>query len=240
MYDKSTIVVLADHGLVRVEKPMFLLKTNQGKLITQKLPFSYADLNHLFAQLLTDPNAKPKPSEKDRIFYYYSWDGKISNAYLPKLEKRVFALNAKNEHRKLSKFAKWDLSNLEAKNFSSDKAGRWSLKKDNSITIPLMETHQNQDIVITLNTMACITSKFTSQEITFYVNGVELKQEIYNHPKTVHKKVTLSVPKQHNQRKDLVLRCVVKKPISPKEIGASDDVRTLGIYLTEIDIKSAK
>ena len=98
IYDRSTIIVMADHGAINYrENPMFLIKNvdekHGFKISNQRMSYSYLEdvwvslfngepIDEAFVEKCAD---KAEP----RKFYYYNWDDSWERAYMPAMKEMV-------------------------------------------------------------------------------------------------------------------------------------------------------
>ena len=237
LYDKSAVVILADHGFDNGAKPLFLLKNNSEKsLAISRQPFGYDDLNHFFAQLLVNPRAPLIESRGVRSFLYYNWDDSWSSAHLPKMYEKRYSTAGKMILPGLDSYSGASFDELEASGFSRGTKGRWTTQRMNTLTIPLMEKFQNKNIVFTFDTSAFILPENPEQKVIFYVNDVKIKTEVYNYPARRRKNISLVIPNNVNSRDTLDLAIEVEKPVSPAEMKKSKDTRKLGLWITKLQL----
>lgn len=102
IYDKSTIIIMADHGdgSLMGQNPLFMVKDRdyKGKLKLSNLPVSYEDLPLIFSNALTNPAVNQYisssiPMDRQRQFCYYDWftDGSWDKDNLPPITKYVMS-----------------------------------------------------------------------------------------------------------------------------------------------------
>lgn len=93
LYENSTIIVMADHGHYDYsQNPLFMLKNageTEGFVISdEKMSFAY--LSDILVSLLDGENVTEeyirRYKDRERRFFYYTWDDSWGRAYLPRMQ----------------------------------------------------------------------------------------------------------------------------------------------------------
>lgn len=107
VYDKSTIIILADHGDPNswAQNPLFMVKDydSSGKLEISDVPISYEDMPAIFNSAINDVSVNDflstaRSADRTRKFCYYDWfaDGSWDKDNLPPITKYIISGKAKD------------------------------------------------------------------------------------------------------------------------------------------------
>ena len=245
VYEKSSVIITADHGSIDAARPIFLCNTSKGALKRTQEPFSFDDLSPYLTALLKDKSAQVPVSKGNRQFWSYIWTENSSQLYLPPLEKTDFALDGSkviSNAQKKRVYNGEDLSNLTAYNFSLEiprSSGRWAGKGKSSITLPLLPEYQNKEIFLEATIVLPLGSAHPFQELSVSVN--KAKPVIFKFDQNAAwqpQLLTLKVPRELNTKDSLLLEMEGKHAIKLKEVlkNTSDD-RQLTFLLQKCELK---
>ena len=107
VYDKSTIIILADHGDPNswAQNPLFMVKDydSSGKLEISDVPISYEDMPAILNSAINDVSVNDflstaRSADRTRKFCYYDWfaDGSWDKDNLPPITKYIISGKAKD------------------------------------------------------------------------------------------------------------------------------------------------
>ena len=245
VYEKSSIIITADHGSIDTARPIFICNTGKGTLQNSEEPFSFDSLSPYLTSLLKDKSAQPPIAKGVRQFWSYILAQRVSQLYLPPLKKIDFNLDGSrliSKEQRKSVYNGEDLSALTAYNFSLEvprSNGRWAGKGKSSITLPLLPEYQNKDIFLEATVILPLGSANPFQELTVSVNKAE--PVIFKFDRNVAWKpqiLTLKVPREFNTKEALFLEIEGKHAITWKEVLDNKEYkRQLTFLLEKCEVK---
>ena len=231
IYEQSSIVIIGDHGVAKVQYPIFLYKNTKGGMKISKEPFSFDNLNSLLAGLLETPNAEPVFSSGQREFWvWYPHHRTLLKKLLFDLEGNIVISGETLKE----KYIAVELTELEAEGMSTEHEGRWAYENA-KLTIPLPAKFQKKDICLSLETRTLSTPQYPVQKIDFGLENLKLKTVVYNHGDTFPKKVKLFIPRKYNTKRQLTLAFSAWHYLSPNQMWGTVDVRSLSVLITGVE-----
>lgn len=260
LYDSATIIIMADHGDLKLGEHGILLakeKNISRPFKESSVPVSYYDLHATLFRALGNEERNETFFEitdktRTRLFYKnlteqgnmkvveYKIEGDINNENV--MEETGNILEPLIDNSKEYQYGTaltFGANNTAIKYIvngvsSTDMdAYSWTDGKECNFEFEL-EEEPRMNLMVTLDVMT-IYSGNGGQRVTFYVNGVEC----YSDTLTEGKKIQFAVPKSIIQKdKMLALQIDLPDAISPKSIlgGEGNDARTLGLAITGLCI----
>ena len=115
-----------------------------------------------------------------------------------------------------------------------DSGGTWSQSKRATLKLNYGSEFAN-GMNLSLKTMGFVSNKEQATRVVISANGVEVKKIDFssNQPNA---DISLNIPKEilSSNKSQLVLSFDTPSAVSPKDLGLSEDVRKLGIFLIEL------
>ena len=232
VYDRTSVIILADHGYITNENPLFMCNHQGENFKIVKKPFSYDGLSSVFNQGLEKSTVEVPRFPGARQFTYYSWDGSWSSRYLPKLENRQYDARGRRLKADAAKSNKEDgisFSDVfEVENISAD---RWTLSTNSSFCLPL-DREKGQVLVMTLRML--LGGKHLRRSATICIDGGEEMRVAFD--EIAHSTKVVRIPIQKDKKDDYLMVCIKADSIVPvKEISPkSADTRSLGVRIEDV------
>lgn len=247
IWDKCSVLILADHGCSGKERPIFLCNNITGPMRISEDPFSYDSLTSVYELAMRDRHIEVPVSKANRSFWFYSWDNSWDSAYLPKIEKKFYDLRGKLVNAEgpvcKSRYENQDLNFLLVRNLAVDGNCRsswfWTLSDKASLEVPLVDTSRGTNITVALRTAALLSERNKDQRVRFYINDRNCGDVTYKYPSENIKEVRLPVQAEFNTNDCLKMRFEIDHPVKPADLfPGNGDGRLLGIRIDSIAVCS--
>ncbi len=263
IYDKSTIVIMADHGYTELgQNPLFMVKNTDDnhKFVISDVGMTYDYLDDIFISLAKGEKASEtyigELSENggQRRFIHYSWDNSWDRQYLPNMVEYIVVGNP-NDYSNFSATGKVFTSRENAEKyqyklgttlFFGEKQTANAhclygfLGGGNSYTWSVGENAAMLFYTDPNFEMLKITLDYDvyagKQRVIVYMNGNKVDDYTAQGPE----EKTIFIPKECASGKELLLEFEFPDAISPKERGESHDVNKLALAMKSLSIKAVK
>lgn len=255
VYDRSAVLILADHGTETVHRPLLLLKRpgDTGEMAVNDAPVSYADLPATYVALLTGAQAGtelwsiPQGQARTRLYYHESSRNNAFNLYeystqalSPSWEEliptgRVFhgdSLEAAAPYT-LGETLYFDLRATArpylVSGFSSaDFHSTWTVGESGSISLPLARLPRSDTLTVEMKFLSIMGG---SQRLRVDCGG----QTVFEGTVTDYA-LRFSFPASLVQDQTLTLDFTYPDAISHLEAGLSEDTRQVAFAVTELTV----
>ena len=255
VYDRSAVLILADHGTDTVHRPLLLLKRpgETGEMAVNDAPVSYADLPATYAALLTGAQAGtelwsiPQGQARTRLYYHESSRNNAFNlheystqALSPSWEEliptgRVFhgdSLEAAAPYT-LGETLYFDLRATArpylVSGFSSaDFHSTWTVGESGRISLPLARPPRSGTLTVEMKFLSIMGG---SQRLRVDCGG----QTVFEGTVTDYT-LRFSFPASLVQDQTLTLDFTYPDAISHLEAGLSEDTRQVAFAVTELTV----
>lgn len=255
VYDRSAVLILADHGTETVHRPLLLLKRpgETGEMAVNDAPVSYADLPATYAALLTGAQAGtelwsiPQGQARTRLYYHESSRNNVFNlheystqALSPSWEEliptgRVFhgdSLEAAAPYT-LGETLYFDLRATArpylVSGFSSaDFHSTWTVGESGRISLPLARPPRSDTLTVEMKFLSIMGG---SQRLRVDCGG----QTVFEGAVTDYT-LRFSFPASLVQDQTLTLDFTYPDAISHLEAGLSEDTRQVAFAVTELTV----
>lgn len=255
VYDRSAVLILADHGTDTVHRPLLLLKRpgDTGEMAVNDAPVSYADLPATYVALLTGAQAGtelwsiPQGQARTRLYYHESSRNNAFNLYeystqalSPSWEEliptgRVFhgdSLEAAAPYT-LGETLYFDLRATArpylVSGFSSaDFHSTWTVGESGRISLPLARPPRSDTLTVEMKFLSIMGG---SQRLRVDCGG----QTVFEGTVTDYT-LRFSFPASLVQDQTLTLDFTYLDAISHLEAGLSEDTRQVAFAVTELTV----
>lgn len=255
VYDRSAVLILADHGTETVHRPLLLLKRpgDTGEMAVNDAPVSYADLPATYVALLTGAQAGtelwsiPQGQARTRLYYHESSRNNAFNLYeystqalSPSWEEliptgRVFhgnSLKAAAPYT-LGETLYFDLRATArpylVSGFSSaDFHSTWTVGESGRISLPLAQPPRSDTLTVEMKFLSIMGG---SQRLRVDCGG----QTVFEGTVTDYA-LRFSFPASLVQDQTLTLDFTYPDAISHLEAGLSEDTRQVAFAVTELTV----
>ena len=255
VYDRSAVLILADHGTDTVHRPLLLLKRpgDTGEMAVNDAPVSYADLPATYVALLTGAQAGtelwsiPQGQARTRLYYHESSRNNAFNLYeystqalSPSWEEliptgRVFhgdSLEAAAPYT-LGETLYFDLRATArpylVSGFSSaDFHSTWTVGESGRISLPLAQLPRSDTLTVEMKFLSFMGG---SQRLRVDCGG----QTVFEGTVTDYT-LRFSFPASLVQDQTLTLDFTYPDAISHLEAGLSEDTRQVAFAVTELTV----
>lgn len=255
VYDRSAVLILADHGTETVHRPLLLLKRpgDTGEMAVNDAPVSYADLPATYVALLTGAQAGtelwsiPQGQARTRLYYHESSRNNAFNLYeystqalSPSWEEliptgRVFhgdSLEAAAPYT-LGETLYFDLRATArpylVSGFSSaDFHSTWTVGESGSISLPLARLPRSDTLTVEMKFLSIMGG---SQRLRVDCGG----QTVFEGTVTDYA-LRFSFPASLVQDQTLTLDFTYPDAISHLEARLSEDTRQVAFAVTELTV----
>lgn len=255
VYDRSAVLILADHGTDTVHRPLLLLKRpgETGEMAVNDAPVSYADLPATYVALLTGAQAGtelwsiPQGQARTRLYYHESSRNNVFNLYeystqalSPSWEEliptgRVFhgdSLEAAAPYT-LGETLYFDLRATArpylVSGFSSaDFHSTWTVGESGRISLPLARPPRSDTLTVEMKFLSIMGG---SQRLRVDCGG----QTVFEGTVTDYT-LRFSFPASLVQDQTLTLDFTYPDAISHLEAGLSEDTRQVAFAVTELTV----
>lgn len=255
VYDRSAVLILADHGTETVHRPLLLLKRpgDTGEMAVNDAPVSYADLPATYVALLTGAQAGtelwsiPQGQAHTRLYYHESSRNNAFNLYeystqalSPSWEEliptgRVFhgdSLEAAAPYT-LGETLYFDLRATArpylVSGFSSaDFHSTWTVGESGRISLPLARPPRSDTLTVEMKFLSILGG---SQRLRVDCGG----QTVFEGTVTDYT-LRFSFPASLVQDQTLTLDFTYPDAISHLEAGLSEDTRQVAFAVTELTV----
>lgn len=255
VYDRSAVLILADHGTDTVHRPLLLLKRpgDTGEMAVNDAPVSYADLPATYAALLTGAQAGtelwsiPQGQARTRLYYHESSRNNAFNLYeystqalSPSWEEliptgRVFhgdSLEAAAPYT-LGETLYFDLRATArpylVSGFSSaDFHSTWTVGESGRISLPLAQPPRSDTLTVEMKFLSIMGG---SQRLRVDCGG----QTVFEGTVTDYT-LRFSFPASLVQDQTLTLDFTYPDAISHLKAGLSEDTRQVAFAVTELTV----
>ncbi len=255
VYDRSAVLILADHGTETVHRPLLLLKRpgDTGEMAVNDAPVSYADLPATYVALLTGAQAGtelwsiPQGQARTRLYYHESSRNNAFNLYeystqalSPSWEEliptgRVFhgdSLEAAAPYT-LGETLYFDLRATArpylVSGFSSaDFHSTWTVGESGRISLPLARPPRSDTLTVEMKFLSIMGG---SQRLRVDCGG----QTVFEGTVTDYT-LRFSFPASLVQDQTLTLDFTYLDAISHLEAGLSEDTRQVAFAVTELTV----
>lgn len=255
VYDRSAVLILADHGTDTVHRPLLLLKRpgDTGEMAVNDAPVSYADLPATYVALLTGAQAGtelwsiPQGQARTRLYYHESSRNNAFNLYeystqalSPSWEElistgRVFhgdSLEAAAPYT-LGETLYFDLRATArpylVSGFSSaDFHSTWTVGESGRISLPLAQPPRSDTLTVEMKFLSIMGG---SQRLRVDCGG----QTVFEGTVTDYT-LRFSFPASLVQDQTLTLDFTYPDAISHLEAGLSEDTRQVAFAVTELTV----
>lgn len=255
VYDRSAVLILADHGTETVHRPLLLLKRpgDTGEMAVNDAPVSYADLPATYEALLTGAQAGtelwsiPQGQARTRLYYHESSRNNAFNlheystqALSPSWEEliptgRVFhgnSLEAAAPYT-LGETLYFDLRATArpylVSGFSSaDFHSTWTVGESGRISLPLAQLPRSDTLTVEMKFLSIMGG---SQRLRVDCGG----QTVFEGTVTDYT-LRFSFPASLVQDQTLTLDFTYPDAISHLEAGLSEDTRQVAFAVTELTV----
>ncbi len=255
VYDRSAVLILADHGTETVHRPLLLLKRpgDTGEMAVNDAPVSYADLPATYVALLTGAQAGtelwsiPQGQARTRLYYHESSRNNAFNLYeystqalSPSWEEliptgRVFhgdSLEAAAPYT-LGETLYFDLRATArpylVSGFSSaDFHSTWTVGESGRISLPLAQPPRSDTLTVEMKFLSIMGG---SQRLRVDCGG----QTVFEGTVTDYT-LRFSFPASLVQDQTLTLDFTYPDAISHLKAGLSEDTRQVAFAVTELTV----
>lgn len=255
VYDRSAVLILADHGTDTVHRPLLLLKRpgDTGEMAVNDAPVSYADLPATYVALLTGAQTGtelwsiPQGQARTRLYYHESSRNNAFNLYeystqalSPSWEEliptgRVFhgdSLEAAAPYT-LGETLYFDLRATArpylVSGFSSaDFHSTWTVGESGRISLPLARLPRSDTLTVEMKFLSIMGG---SQRLRVDCGG----QTVFEGTVTDYT-LRFSFPASLVQDQTLTLDFTYPDAISHLEAGLSEDTRQVAFAVTELTV----
>ena len=255
VYDRSAVLILADHGRDTVHRPLLLIKRpgDTGEMAVNDAPVSYADLPATYVALLTGAQAGtelwsiPQGQARTRLYYHESSRNNAFNLYeystqalSPSWEEliptgRVFhgdSLEAAAPYT-LGETLYFDLRATArpylVSGFSSaDFHSTWTVGESGRISLPLARLPRSDTLTVEMKFLSIMGG---SQRLRVDCGG----QTVFEGTVTDYT-LRFSFPASLVQDQTLTLDFTYPDAISHLEAGLSEDTRQVAFAVTELTV----
>lgn len=255
VYDRSAVLILADHGTDTVHRPLLLLKRpgDTGEMAVNDAPVSYADLPATYVALLTGAQAGtelwsiPQGQARTRLYYHESSRNNAFNLYeystqalSPSWEEliptgRVFhgdSLEAAAPYT-LGETLYFDLRATArpylVSGFSSaDFHSTWTVGESGRISLPLAQLPRSDTLTVEMKFLSIMGG---SQRLRVDCGG----QTVFEGTVTDYT-LRFSFPASLVQDQTLTLDFTYPDAISHLKAGLSEDTRQVAFAVTELTV----
>lgn len=255
VYDRSAVLILADHGTDTVHRPLLLLKRpgDTGEMAVNDAPVSYADLPATYEALLTGAQAGtelwsiPQGQARTRLYYHESSRNNAFNLYeystqalSPSWEEliptgRVFhgdSLEAAAPYT-LGETLYFDLRATArpylVSGFSSaDFHSTWTVGESGRISLPLAQLPRSDTLTVEMKFLSIMGG---SQRLRVDCGG----QTVFEGTVTDYT-LRFSFPASLVQDQTLTLDFTYPDAISHLKAGLSEDTRQVAFAVTELTV----
>lgn len=255
VYDRSAVLILADHGTETVHRPLLLLKRpgDTGEMAVNDAPVSYADLPATYVALLTGAQAGtelwsiPQGQARTRLYYHESSRNNAFNLYeystqalSPSWEEliptgRVFhgdSLEAAAPYT-LGETLYFDLRATArpylVSGFSSaDFHSTWTVGESGRISLPLARPPRSDTLTVEMKFLSIMGG---SQRLRVDCGG----QTVFEGTVTDYT-LRFSFPASLVQDQTLTLDFTYPDAFSHLEAGLSEDTRQVAFAVTELTV----
>lgn len=255
VYDRSAVLILADHGTETVHRPLLLLKRpgDTGEMAVNDAPVSYADLPATYVALLTGAQAGtelwsiPQGQARTRLYYHESSRNNAFNLYeystqalSPSWEEliptgRVFhgdSLEAAAPYT-LGETLYFDLRATArpylVSGFSSaDFHSTWTVGESGRISLPLARLPRSDTLTVEMKFLSIMGG---SQRLRVDCGG----QTVFEGTVTDYA-LRFSFPASLVQDQTLTLDFTYPDAISHLKAGLSEDTRQVAFAVTELTV----
>lgn len=255
VYDRSAVLILADHGTETVHRPLLLLKRpgDTGEMTVNDAPVSYADLPATYVALLTGAQAGtelwsiPQGQARTRLYYHESSRNNAFNLYeystqalSPSWEEliptgRVFhgnSLEAAAPYT-LGETLYFDLRATArpylVSGFSSaDFHSTWTVGESGRISLPLARLPRSDTLTVEMKFLSIMGG---SQRLRVDCGG----QTVFEGTVTDYT-LRFSFPASLVQDQTLTLDFTYPDAISHLKAGLSEDTRQVAFAVTELTV----
>lgn len=255
VYDRSAVLILADHGTETVHRPLLLLKRpgDTGEMAVNDAPVSYADLPATYVALLTGAQAGaelwsiPQGQARTRLYYHENSRNNAFNLYeystqalSPSWEEliptgRVFhgdSLEAAAPYT-LGETLYFDLRATArpylVSGFSSaDFHSTWTVGESGRISLPLARLPRSDTLTVEMKFLSIMGG---SQRLRVDCGG----QTVFEGTVTDYT-LRFSFPASLVQDQTLTLDFTYPDAISHLEAGLSEDTRQVAFAVTELTV----
>lgn len=255
VYDRSAVLILADHGTETVHRPLLLLKRpgDTGEMAVNDAPVSYADLPATYVALLTGAQAGtelwsiPQGQARTRLYYHESSRNNAFNLYeystqalSPSWEEliptgRVFhgdSLEAAAPYT-LGEILYFDLRATArpylVSGFSSaDFHSTWTVGESGRISLPLAQLPRSDTLTVEMKFLSIMGG---SQRLRVDCGG----QTVFEGTVTDYT-LRFSFPASLVQDQTLTLDFTYPDAISHLKAGLSEDTRQVAFAVTELTV----
>ena len=255
VYDRSAVLILADHGTDTVHRPLLLLKRpgDTGEMAVNDAPVSYADLPATYVVLLTGAQAGtelwsiPQGQARTRLYYHESSRNNAFNLYeystqalSPSWEEliptgRVFhgnSLEAAAPYT-LGETLYFDLRATArpylVSGFSSaDFHSTWTVGESGRISLPLAQPPRSDTLTVEMKFLSIMGG---SQRLRVDCGG----QTVFEGTVTDYT-LRFSFPASLVQDQTLTLDFTYPDAISHLKAGLSEDTRQVAFAVTELTV----
>lgn len=255
VYDRSAVLILADHGTETVHRPLLLLKRpgDTGEMAVNDAPVSYADLPATYVALLTGAQAGtelwsiPQGQARTRLYYHESSRNNAFNLYeystqalSPSWEEliptgQVFhgdSLEAAAPYT-LGETLYFDLRATArpylVSGFSSaDFHSTWTVGESGRISLPLARLPRSDTLTVEMKFLSIMGG---SQRLRVDCGG----QTVFEGTVTDYA-LRFSFPASLVQDQTLTLDFTYPDAISHLKAGLSEDTRQVAFAVTELTV----
>ena len=255
VYDRSAVLILADHGTDTVHRPLLLLKRpgDTGEMAVNDAPVSYADLPATYVALLTGAQAGtelwsiPQGQARTRLYYHESSRNNAFNLYeystqalSPSWEEliptgRVFhgnSLEAAAPYT-LGETLYFDLRAparpyLVSGFSSADFHSTWTVGESGRISLPLARLPRSDTLTVEMKFLSIMGG---SQRLRVDCGG----QTVFEGTVTDYT-LRFSFPASLVQDQTLTLDFTYPDAISHLKAGLSEDTRQVAFAVTELTV----
>lgn len=255
VYDRSAVLILADHGTETVHRPLLLLKRpgDTGEMAVNDAPVSYADLPATYVALLTGAQTGtelwsiPQGQARTRLYYHESSRNNAFNLYeystqalSPSWEEllptgRVFhgdSLEAAAPYT-LGETLYFDLRATArpylVSGFSSaDFHSTWTVGESGRISLPLAQPPRSDTLTVEMKFLSIMGG---SQRLRVDCGG----QTVFEGTVTDYT-LRFSFPASLVQDQTLTLDFTYPDAISHLKAGLSEDTRQVAFAVTELTV----
>lgn len=231
-WEKTQLVVLADHGQIRRETPSLLCNNARGGFTICDDPVSYADLPKIFVSALSGKICVPC-AKGLRPFYFDKFYDDIGNEI-------VDSSKAKNS------YSGHDLMLLSNRNIETESRDRncwlWTLGTDCRLGIPLPNNCNTTDVQVSVVVwQALLGPQHPEFNVTVRIGDDEVHRQKFTYGKHQGVRMSFVVPARLNLGGMLPLSVQIDKPTSPNALRPNyGDYRKLGLQIGAIEVQPCK
>ena len=222
LWEKTTVLIMADHGIINRQNPTFLCSNGAGPLTVSEMPVSYGGLGEVLIQALEGGGVSVPRADGERVFFY---------------TRRFDAAGREIKGDPLSIYEGETLSRLEMDGGQTvEGAGKgafiWTTGKRCRYGIPVPKELVGTNMMVRIDTSAMLGKKQVEQVVRFTLNGQDVEEETWHWPQSMSRSIGLMASSAVNTGRVLWVGMEIRDPVTPQFLEVNPlDNRQLGIRL---------